>query len=129
MKTLFKTFSAGIVLSLSILLLTASTTPGYDENGKDINECLEIGTCPEGYTCINTPGSYLCEGENINFEIGETSTPSAGQYYFVIGTCIGVKGICSAQCTNCNRIYSALLGKAYNVSGICVCGETTFIGL
>ena len=58
MKTLFKTFPTRIILFLSILLLTASTTPGYDENGKDINECMEIGACPDGYTCINTPGSF-----------------------------------------------------------------------
>ena len=32
--------------------------PGYDEFGNDINECLE-DPCPEGYTCMNLPGSFL----------------------------------------------------------------------
>ena len=36
----------------------ASCQKSYDEFGNDINECLE-DPCPEGYTCMNLPGSFL----------------------------------------------------------------------
>ena len=42
------------LLAISIMT-TSSVNPGYDEF---INECLE-DPCPEGYTCMNLPGSFL----------------------------------------------------------------------
>ena len=45
------------LLAISIMT-TSSVNPGYDEFGNDINECLE-DPCPEGYTCMNLPGSFL----------------------------------------------------------------------
>ena len=47
------------LLAISIMT-TSSVNPGYDEFGNDINECLE-DPCPEGYTCMNLPGSFLWE--------------------------------------------------------------------
>ena len=45
------------LLAISIMT-TSSVNPGYNEFGNDINECLE-DPCPEGYTCMNLPGSFL----------------------------------------------------------------------
>jgi len=45
------------LLAISIMT-TSSVNPGYDEFGNDNNECLE-DPCPEGYTCMNLPGSFL----------------------------------------------------------------------
>ena len=60
MKTkLLKQISGCILLITVCLFFTSSITPGYDENGNDINECLN-DPCPDGFVCINTPGSYQC---------------------------------------------------------------------
>ena len=128
MKTLFKSFPTRIILFLSILLLTASTTPGYDENGKDINECMEIGACPDGYTCINTPGSFYCEGEGIETEM-TTDKIINEDFYKVKAKCTGLR-ISKVACTQCPRTYSTtVVGKACAISGFCVCGSISFVNI
>ena len=61
MKThFFKTILWSFLLIASSFLFSSSGTPGYDEFGNDIDECALYVPCPDGYTCINTMGSYLC---------------------------------------------------------------------
>lgn len=48
---LLKQFSSILTLTLISLFFTSST-PGYDENGNDIDECAVYQPCPEGYTCL-----------------------------------------------------------------------------
>lgn len=68
-------------------MTTSSVNPGYDEFGNDINEC-EQDPCPEGYTCINLPGSFLCEGVDIEFTLEDITDPGFGLYHYVYGYCI-----------------------------------------
>lgn len=49
MKTFSRQIKVMITLVTSVVCLMALKAPGYDENGQDINECLEA-PCPEGYT-------------------------------------------------------------------------------
>lgn len=60
MKSLINRLLASVILLLVVVCLTASSTPGYDDNGLDIDECQIPGSCPFEYTCINTPGGYYC---------------------------------------------------------------------
>ena len=72
MKTFSKQLKVMITLVTSVVCLMALKAPGYDENGQDINECLEA-PCPEGYTCLNLPGSYLCEAPDGEIIGGSTT--------------------------------------------------------
>lgn len=126
MKHLLKLFVINATLVMYALCFISSTTPGYDENNNDINECVTPGACPEGYECINLPGSYLCKGEGLLEIEGEIQSP--GQYYEVKAQCIA-DGLCSAQCNYCYRMYTArVMGKAVDIHGICICGHTSFGG-
>ena len=124
MKNSMKQIAVLAVLLATALCFTSSSEPGYDENGQDINECMTDGACPEGYTCINLPGSYLCEGSSpFQLEKGNGS----GLFYYVTGGCAGILGICWAECTKCHSTYvAAVSGQAYDVRGYCFCGNKTF---
>lgn len=124
MKNLMKQIAVLAVLLATALCFTSSSEPGYDENGQDINECAKYpDLCPEGYECLNLPGSYMCVG-NSPFQLQGSG---AGLIYYVYGQCGGIIGKCKAECTHCGRKYSAsVTGHAYNVMGTCVCGEHEF---
>ena len=64
------------LLAISIMT-TSSVNPGYDEFGNDINECLE-DPCPEGYTCMNLPGSFLWEAPDGEIIEGDGDSSSKG---------------------------------------------------
>lgn len=117
------------MLLLIGIVATSSVKPGYDENGEDINECALYNPCPEGYMCKNLLGSYLCEGLDIELDLCESSASGSGFAYCVYGKCIGINGFCEAKCVSCWRRYRALIGKAYDVNGVCICGGTNFIAL
>ena len=55
----------------------ASCQKSYDEFGNDINECLE-DPCPEGYTCMNLPGSFLWEAPDGEIIEGDGDSSSKG---------------------------------------------------
>ena len=59
MKTFSRQLKVMIALAASIVCLMALKAPGYDENGQDINECIQE-PCPPEYICVNLPGSYIC---------------------------------------------------------------------
>lgn len=123
---LLKQFSSILTLTLISLFFTSST-PGYDENGNDIDECAVYQPCPEGYTCLNTPGAYLCqplEGYELEDEL-VLQEPSAG-FYCISASCTDL-GFCQAQCTKCGRIYAAAVwGKPTIIIGICKCSSIHF---
>ena len=64
------------LLAISIMT-TSSVNPGYNEFGNDINECLE-DPCPEGYTCMNLPGSFLWEAPDGEIIEGDGDSSSKG---------------------------------------------------
>ena len=66
------------------IIASAFTEPGYDENGNDINECV-FEPCPYGYTCLNIPGSYLCQSPDG--EIVEGGTGGSSGYKIHKGHC------------------------------------------
>lgn len=110
-----------------------STMPGYSENGQDINECsLYTDVCPEGYSCINLPGSYICEAMP-GFE-GETPDPNPGgsiiippKSHSILAICVGPTPLCAAICTNCMTLYASYaLGIPTKIIGICTCNNTIF---
>lgn len=72
------------LLAGSLIFINAGL-PGYDNNGNDIDECQYFGTCPPGYTCQNTPGSFLC----ISHETGEMTGGGSwgGAYIMHDGPC------------------------------------------
>lgn len=85
MKALINRLLASVMLLLVVVCLTASSTPGYDDNGLDIDECQIPGSCPFEYTCINTPGGYYCispDGEVI-----EGGSSSEKGYTIVTNDC------------------------------------------
>lgn len=127
MKTNLKKMALLIVSLFTISLITSSSiTPGYDENGQDIDECsLYINICPEGYVCRNLPGSYICIGDGIELK-GESSKPGVVAHV-IYATCIGLDSFCKAKCDKCPRVYTSFtLGEAKNIFGICICGSTSF---
>lgn len=75
------------------IIASASTEPGYDENGNDINECT-FAPCPSGYTCLNIPGSYLCQSPDG--EIIEGGTGGSEGYKIHRDDCI-FEGTVDAQ--------------------------------
>lgn len=126
MKNSMKQIAVLAVLLATALCFTSSSEPGYDENGQDINECMTGKACPERYTCINLPGSYLCEP--IPGIVNPFSLKNgAGAIYYLWGSCGGLQYDCEARCTQCYReYYGGPIGRAYALMGKCVCGCKSF---
>ena len=135
MKNSMKQIAVLAVLLVAALCFTSSSEPGYDENGQDIDECATIlDICPEGYRCLNLPGSYLCEalpGTEVPDQPDLKLTIEgnySGLFYSVRAKCTGL-GSCTAVCTNCLKSYSYhVIGKAHSINGFCVCGSISFRG-
>ena len=56
----------------------------------DVNECLNISSCPVNSTCINSNGSFTCSCTNSGYTYN--GTECIGNLTFiknVISTCIG----------------------------------------
>lgn len=113
--------------------LTTNNTPGYDENGQDIDECALYAPCPEGYICRNLPGSYICEAEpGFEGEVPSQPNPGGGitPTHSIFAHCVGTSLLCSALCQDCLRLYTSYaLGKATNIQGTCLCGKKNFKAL
>lgn len=79
--------------------LTINNESGYDENGQDIDECALYAPCPEGYVCINLPGSYRCEAlPDFEGEAPSQPTPGGGTTptHSIYAHCVGTSFPCSA---------------------------------
>lgn len=118
------------VSTRSIADMTLLNPPGYDINGQDIDECSVYAPCPEGYTCKNLPGSFVCEASpGYEGETGGgTTRPDIGNnHYSVTAECVGTAGECKAKCKKCCSIYTAFQsGTAINITGTCQCGNRSF---